>query len=134
MAKYAAAAGAGVGALILVAFAVWYLAQSLLLALEAAPLSPALSYLITGVVGVVLAAFCVTVAKAVTSVRSRAPAPASTAGDVARQLGGVAAAQIMSASKTHPYGTIGVAMAAGLVAGALPELRTLLINALTPKR
>ena len=135
MAKDAAAAGAGVAALILVAFAVWYLAQSLLLALEAAPLSPALSYLINGVVGVGAGRVPSYPWHSAVDLgpRSSAPAPASTAGDVAaaarRRCRG---ADHVGVENPHPYGTIGVAMAAGLVAGASPQLRTLLINAWNP--
>jgi hypothetical protein len=129
MARLAAAAGAAVAALILVAMSLWYLGQSLTLALEAAALTPAQSRLVTGLVGLLLVGLLAVIAKM--AVTRHAPAPArapaaSPVADAAAQFGGLVAQQLLSSTRDHPYGAAGAALAAGLAVGAIPELRDML--------
>jgi hypothetical protein len=131
IARLAAAAGAGVAALIVVAVALWYLGQSAMLGLEMVPLAPPIAALLVGVGGLLLALVIAGIAKAVARPGrpAHAPAPArsgSAVADAAAQLGGMMAQQVVSATRTRPYTTLGAALAAGLVVGALPELRGLI--------
>jgi hypothetical protein len=63
------------------------------------------------------------------------PATASSgangvANGIAADLGALAAQQIVSTTRAHPYGTVGAALAAGLAVGAVPELRKSLMGLL----
>ncbi|HVC53427.1 MAG TPA: hypothetical protein VND87_15520 [Stellaceae bacterium] len=133
MARLALAGAAGVAALVVAAIAVWFLGQSLTLALEAIPLSPAVSTLTVGLIGLLLAMLIALVGRIVAAPRHPAPTPASPAtgvADVAAELGGLLAQRLTASSRSHPYGTIGTAVVAGLIVGALPELRSLLASLL----
>ena len=132
MARLALAGAAGVAALVVAAIAVWFLGQSLTLALEAIPLSPAVSTLTVGLIGLLLAMLIALVGRLVAAPR-RAATPASPAAgvaDAAAELGGLLAQRLTASSRSHPYGTIGTALVAGLIVGALPELRSLLASLL----
>jgi hypothetical protein len=58
------------------------------------------------------------------------PAPGANglANGIAADLGALAAQQIVSTTRAHPYGTVGAALAAGLAVGAVPELRKSLMG------
>lgn len=129
IARLAAAVGAGIAALIVVAVALWYLGQSAMLGLEMIPLAPPIAALLVGVGGVVLALVIALIAKLLTRSRRPARAPvasSSSVADAAAQLGGMVAQQVVSATRARPYTTLGAALAAGLVVGAVPELRGLI--------
>jgi hypothetical protein len=133
MARLALAASAGLAALIVAAIAVWFLAQSLLLAFEAVPLSPAVASLIVGLIGLLAAGLIAAIARVSVGFRRTAPPAASPAAgvtDAATELGGLLAQRLIQAGRAHPYGTIGTALVAGLVVGGLPELRGVLANLL----
>ncbi|MGH7095489.1 MAG: hypothetical protein ACREFB_18395 [Stellaceae bacterium] len=134
MARLALAGVAGAVALVIAALAVWFLGQSLTLALEAIPLSPAVSMLIVGVIGLLLAGLIAGIGRLMACSHRRAatpPAsPAAGVADVAAELGGLLAQRLTASSRSHPYGTIGAALVSGLIVGALPELRSLLASLL----
>lgn len=131
IARLALASALGVLAAIVLAIAIWYLSVALALALEGAGLGSAWSSLIVGAVGLVLVLVIALMIKLSVSSRRRAaaPAPASSAAGVAgiaAELGGVVAQRLTETGRAHPYKTMGSALAAGLIVGALPELRGLL--------
>jgi len=128
MMRLALAAAAIATALIVTAIAIWHLGEALLLALESGGFGPAGATLIVGLVGLLLAALIAFAARLAACPRRAAhsPSPPSGVNDLANQLGGILADRVVSATRAHPYGTVGAALLAGLVAGAVPELRTLL--------
>jgi hypothetical protein len=130
MARLGAAAGAGIVALMIVAIALWYLGDALILVLEAKALSPAAAHAIAGAVALVLVALIGLAVKLMLrrrrEVTVRATVPVNPTADAAAQLGGLVAQQLLSKTRGHPYGTAGAALAAGLAVGAIPELRDLL--------
>jgi hypothetical protein len=129
------AAASGVLALIITAIALGYLLQSACLLLEANAFSPpeATSIVAAGalVLAVLLALLArhflrpATSAKPVAAVRGN-----GVADNVAADLGALVAQQILIATREHPYGTMGAALAAGLAVGAIPELRKTLTGLL----
>jgi hypothetical protein len=114
-------------AVMILAIALWELAQALLLELQAAGLGAPLSYLITSAAGFVLAAL-ILLATWLGSRRRRRAAPLSGIDNVAARLGGAVADEFAASTRSHPYRTIGVALMAGLMLGAIPELRGALRN------
>jgi hypothetical protein len=111
----------------------WYLGDALLLLLEAKGFTPPAAAGLTGLAGLVLAGLLGLLARGVSrSPRRRvpAPAPAHGANGIAADLGALAAQQIVNATREHPYGTMGAALAAGLAVGAMPELRKTLTDLL----
>ena len=114
----------------IVAIALWYLGDALILVLEAKALSPAAAHAIAGAVALVLVALIGLAVKLMLrrrrEVTVRATVPVNPTADVTAQLGGLVAQQLLSKTRGHPYGTAGAALAAGLAVGAIPELRDLL--------
>jgi hypothetical protein len=125
------AAAAGLVALIVLGTTLWFLGDALMLLLEEKGLSPAAAAGLTGLAGLVLTALIGLLAKLLLRARRRpaasaaAPAPGvnGVANSVAADLGALAAQQIVSTTRAHPFGTMGAALAAGIAVGALPELR-----------
>jgi hypothetical protein len=129
IARLAAAAGAGIAALIVVAIALWYFGQAIILGLEADGMGPAAAHAIAGVIGLVLIGVIGGGVKLLfrrREVTVKTVVPVSPTADAAAQLGGLVAQQLMSNAREHPYGAAGAALAAGLAIGAIPELRELL--------
>jgi hypothetical protein len=133
-ARLGLAAASGVLALIIAAIALGYLFQSLRLLLEANAFSPPGATSIVGAGALVLAALLAlltrhllrpTAVKPVAAVRGN-----GVADNVAADLGALTAQQILIATREHPYGTMGAALAAGLAVGAIPELRKTLTGLL----
>lgn len=127
-ARLGAAAALAVFALIVTAIALAYLAQSVYLLLEASAFSPAAAAAITGGCAIALAAILGLIGRLFLRPKPAAhPAPAArsngAATDIAADLGALAAQHIVNATREHPYGTMGAALAAGLAVGASPELR-----------
>ena len=127
----------GAAALIVFAVTLWFLGDALLLLLEEKGFTPSAAAGLAGVAGLVLAALLGLLAKAATRPRRRPALPAAaTAGGngvangIAADLGALAAQQIVSTTRAHPYGTVGAALAAGLAVGAVPELRKSLMGLL----
>ena len=91
---------------------------------------------LTGLAGLVLAVLSGFVARWILRAKRRpamaaaAPAPGinGVANGIAADLGALAAQQIVSTTRAHPYGTVGAALAAGIAVGALPELRKSLLG------
>jgi hypothetical protein len=129
------AAASGVLALIITAIALGYLFQSACLLLEANAFCPPAAASIVGAGALVLAALVAllarhflrpaTAAKPVAAVRGN-----GVADNIAADLGALVAQQILIATREHPYGTMGAALAAGLAVGAIPELRKTLTGLL----
>jgi hypothetical protein len=122
-----------VAAVIFAATLVLFLGGSLYLFLLSMTLTPAAAALVVGLVGLTVAMLIVLVVRRLS--RPRPPgAEALTIGngvnDLAAQLGGLVGRQIASHTHAHPYGAVGVALVAGLVIGASPELRKVLMGAL----
>jgi hypothetical protein len=124
------AAAAGLVALILLGTTLWFLGDALMLLLEEKGLSPAAAAGLTGLAGLVLTALIGLLAKLLLRARRRpaasaTPAPGvnGVANSIAADLGALAAQQIVSTTRAHPFGTMGAALAAGIAVGALPELR-----------
>lgn len=129
VARIAFAAAAGVVALVLFLVAAWFLGDALMLLLQTAHLSPAAAAALTGVAGLVLAGLIGLTARLVMRPRRRPAAPAASSGNgIAADLGALAAQQIVGTARSHPYGTAGAALAAGLAVGAIPELRKSLVG------
>jgi hypothetical protein len=129
MARLAAAAGAGVAALIAAAIALWYFGEAIILGLEDGGIGPATAHAIAGVVGLVLVGVISVVVKLMLSRREvtiKTTVPVNPTADAAAQLGGLVVQQMMTNAREHPYGAAGAALAAGLAVGAIPELRNLL--------
>jgi hypothetical protein len=129
--RLAFAAGAGVIALIVFGATLWFLGDALMLLLEEHAFRPSAAAGLSGLAGLVLVAALGIGAKlAMRPPRRRAAAPAAAAprangvtNGIAADLGALAAQQIVNATREHPYGTVGAALAAGLAMGAIPELR-----------
>ncbi len=129
LARLGAAAAAGIIALIVVTIAICYLADALLAAFEAVPLSPAVAALLVGVVGLVLAAVIALIVRLLVRAPRAAAVPAPPGGgldEAAAQLGGLVAQQLVSTARARPYTTMAAALAAGLALGVFPELRSIL--------
>ncbi len=121
---------AALAALALVAGAITlvYFARALFLLFAAQGFAPGAACALTGVCAIVAAAVLGVTARLLARpkpVMRTAPVARSNgiATDIAGDLGALAAQQLLSATREHPYETVGVALAAGLAVGALPELR-----------
>jgi hypothetical protein len=131
MLRIGIAAGAGVAALIVLGITLWFLGDATMLALESVGFRSASAAALTGVAGLVLIGLLALVARlalhphrrpALSATRPAAGANGVASG-IAADLGALAAQQIVSTTREHPYGTMGAALAAGIAVGALPELR-----------
>jgi hypothetical protein len=134
-ARFGCAAGFAVFALIVTAIALGYFAQSIFLLFEAHAFSPSAAAALTGACAMGLAAIFGIFGRLVLRPKPAArPAPVARANGVANgiaaDLGALAAQQIVNATREHPYGTMGAALAAGLAVGAIPELRKTLTDLL----
>jgi hypothetical protein len=143
-ARISVAAALGVVALLVLTVTLLFLGHALMLLFEDQGIRPSGAAGLTGLVGLVLVAVFGLLAKwAMRSPRRGAAAPAaspagsgsgtlgsSLGGGLAADLGALAAQQIASATRNHPYRTMGAALAAGLAVGALPELRKALLDLL----
>lgn len=135
MTRIAIAVAAGIIALIALIVALWFLGDALRLWLEDKAVSPAGAAGLTGLAGLVLVGLLGLIARFALRPRRRPalPATASARGNgvangIAADLGALAAQQIVNTTRTHPYGTVGAALAAGLAVGAVPELRKSVIG------
>ena len=131
------AAAAGLVALIVLAATIWFLGDALMLWLEDKNLSTAGAAALTGLAGLVLTALVALSARWTLHPRRRPAVPATAtpspgvngvANGIAADLGALAAQQIVSTTRSHPDGTAGAALAAGLAVGAMPELRKSLMG------
>jgi hypothetical protein len=128
--RIAIAVAAGVIALIALTVTLWFLGDALRLWLEDKAVPPAGAAGLTGLAGLVLVGLLGLVARAALRPRRRPALPATAsprvngvANGIAADLGALAAQQIVNTTRSHPYGTVGAALAAGLAVGAVPELR-----------
>ncbi len=137
MARIGLAVGAGIAALIVLIVALWFLGDALRLwLLQDEGFRGSAAAGLTGLAGLILAALAGFTARWVLRVPRRpavtASAPASgvngVANGIAADLGALAAQQIVTTTRAHPYGTVGAALAAGLAVGAVPELRKSLMG------
>jgi hypothetical protein len=121
------AIASSVVALIIAVVALGYLSQAAFLLLEAKGFSPAEAAAMTGAGGLVLAVLLALLARHFLHPAAAKPVAArrgsGLADDAAADLGALVAQQILMATRQHPYGTVGAALAAGLTVGAIPELR-----------
>jgi len=128
------AAASGVLALIITAIALGYLLQSACLLLEANAFSPPEATSIVAAGALVLAVLLALLARHFLRPAAAKPVAAvrgnGVADNVAADLGALVAQQILIATREHPYGTMGAALAAGLAVGAIPELRKTLTGLL----
>jgi hypothetical protein len=130
------AIGAGIAALIIFAIALRFLGEGLMLWLQQQGFRGSAAAGLTGLAGLVLAVLSGFVARWILRAKRRpavavaAPAPGinGVANGIAADLGALAAQQIVSTTRAHPYGTVGAALAAGIAVGALPELRKSLLG------
>ncbi|HWD59043.1 MAG TPA: hypothetical protein VG308_12225 [Stellaceae bacterium] len=131
-ARIGVAAGLGIVALIALGTTLWFLGDALMLWIESQGLAPAAAAGLTGVAGLVLIVVLGLCAKlALRGPRRRVSLPATAtppgvngvANGIAADLGALAAQQIVSTTRAHPYSTMGAALAAGIAVGAVPELR-----------
>jgi hypothetical protein len=130
MVRVAVTAAAAFVAVVIAAIALWELAQALLMELQAAGLGAALSYLLTSLAGFVLAGLIVLASRLGSGRRRRRAAPLSGIDGMAARLGGAVADEFAASTRAHPYRMLGAALMAGLVLGALPELRSALFSVL----
>lgn len=133
-ARIGVSAAAGGAALTALAVALWFLGDALRLWIEGLNISPAGAAGLTGLAGVILVMVLGLAAKLALRGPRRsavaAPGANGVANGIAADLGALAAQQIVSATRAHPYGTMGAALAAGLAVGAVPELRKTLLGLL----
>ena len=131
MQRIGLAAGAGLAALIVLGVTLRFLGDAMMLGLESTGFQSAGSAGLTGAAGLLVIGVLALIAKLAlrSSHRSALPATRPVAGangvanSIAADLGALAAQQIVSATREHPYGTVGAALAAGIAVGAVPELR-----------
>ena len=136
MARIGIAVAAGLVALVVLAVTAWFLGEALMLWIESEGLSPAAAAGLTGLAGLLVVIVLGLCAKLALHPRRRPAIPAATAAPsvngvangIAADLGALAAQQIVNTTRSHPYGTVGAALAAGLAVGAVPELRKSLIG------
>jgi hypothetical protein len=133
------AAAAGIVALIVLGTTTWFLGDALMLLLEAKGFTPPAAAGLTGLAGLVLAGLIGLWAKWLLGRRPQAVAPTiaarpgaggSAVNGLAAELGALVAQQLVTTTKTHPYKSMGAALAAGLAVGAIPELRKTLTDLL----
>jgi hypothetical protein len=135
VARIGGAVGAGIVALILFGTTLWFLGDALMLWLQDKGYGAAGAAGLTGLAGLVLTALLGLLAKWLVSPRRRPALPATAAprgngvtNGIAADLGALAAQQIVSTTRAHPYSTMGAALAAGIAVGAVPELRKAAFN------
>lgn len=138
--RIALAAAFGASALLVIVVTMWFLGDALLTLLEEQGFRRSAAAGLTGLAGLVVAGILGLLAKrslrpraaAVATVSVPAPPPRPSSGsvvnDLALELGSYAAEQVGSSVRSHPYGTMGTALAAGLALGAIPELRKALLE------
>ncbi|MBV9553022.1 MAG: hypothetical protein JO032_09550 [Alphaproteobacteria bacterium] len=141
--RIAIAAGLGVAALLVVIVTLWFLGDALLSLLQEHGFRRSAAAALTGAAGLILVGVLAISAKLAMRPRTpavpAAPPPAlrpstgSVVNDLALGFGGYAAEQLGTTVRTHPYSTIGSALAAGLALGAIPELRKAIFS-MTHKR
>jgi hypothetical protein len=131
------AAAAGIVALIVLGTTLWFLGDALMLLFEEKGFRPSGAAGLTGVAGLVVVLLLGLAAKLAMRSPRRPAAAAATAprpgfsgvgNGIAADLGALAAQRIVNTTRSHPYGTVGAALAAGLAVGAVPELRKSLIG------
>ncbi|HYM73621.1 MAG TPA: hypothetical protein VET89_11610 [Stellaceae bacterium] len=140
-ARLGLAAAMGTLALLVVLVAVWFLGEAAYLQLQTG-MEPAAAAAVVGGGGVVLAAIfgwigwmCLHPPRAAATpatVPAPPPSTGSVVNDIALELGKYAAQRVETATRSHPYTTVGAALAAGLAVGAIPELRKLLTDLIKP--
>lgn len=137
MARIGIAVAAGLVALVVFAVTMWFLGDALMLWIEEKAIPPAGAAGLTGLAGLVLVGLLGLTTRWALHPRRRAAIPATAssgangvANGIAADLGALAAQQIVSTTRAHPYGTVGAALAAGLAVGAVPELRKSLMGLL----
>lgn len=140
LSRVAISLAAAVVAIIFVAAAIGFLGAALYLLL-AGVMSQALAALVVGLVGLALAGL---IGLAVSMIFRRTPARraigfmgSSRGGDIAgdingiaAEIGSLAAREMNSAAKAHPYHTLALSLLAGLAIGLSPQLRDILKGAL----
>jgi hypothetical protein len=129
------AVAAGLVALVVLAVTAWFLGDALMLWIESERLPPAAAAGLTGLAGLILTGLLALIARLSLRAPRRPALPASpaagangVANGIAADLGALAAQQIVNTTRSHPYGTMGAALAAGLAVGAVPELRKSLMG------
>ena len=138
-ARIALASVFGLSALLVVVVTLWFLGDALSSLLRENGFRPSAAAGLTGLAGLVLAAALGLAAKialrprvATVPVAAPGPPPRPTTGNVvndfALELGSLAATQVGTTVRSHPYGTMGTALVAGLALGAMPELRKALLE------
>lgn len=130
-ARLSLAAALAALALLASAIALVYFARSLFLLFAAQGFAPGAACALTGICAIVAATAFAVAGRLLTRPKSAersVPVARSNgvATDIAADLGALAARQILSATREHPYETMGAALAAGLAVGAVPELRKIL--------
>ncbi len=135
MTRIGIAVAAGLVALVVLAVTMGFLGDALMLWIEDKGISAPGAAGWTGLAGLVLTALVALGARRALHPRRRpaisATAPSGANGianGIAADLGALAAQQIVSTTRAHPYGTVGAALAAGLAVGAMPELRKSLMG------
>jgi hypothetical protein len=139
-ARIALAATFGVSALLVIVVTLWFLGDALAALLEEQGFRRSAAAGLTGIVGLLVAAMLGLAAK----LSMRPPAPTvqvvavttpplkpstgSVVNDLALELGSLAAQQVGTTVRSHPYGTMGAALVAGLALGGIPELRKALLE------
>jgi len=128
--RIAIAVAAAIIALIALIVTLWFLGDALRLWLEDKAVPPAGAAGLTGLAGLVLVGLLGLIARLALRPRRHPALPAAAsprvngvANGIAADLGALAAQQIVNTTRSHPYGTVGAALAAGLAVGAVPELR-----------
>jgi small-conductance mechanosensitive channel len=132
LSRVAISLAAGVVAIIFVAAAIVFLGAALYLLL-AGVMSEPLAALVVGLVGLALAGLIGLAASMIfrrtTERRATGVTGSSRAGDIndiAAEIGSLAAREMNSAAKAHPYHTVALALLTGLAVGISPELRNFL--------
>jgi hypothetical protein len=138
--RIALAAIFGVSASLVIVVTLWFLGDALSTLLAEQGFRRSAAAGLTGGAGLLLAAILGLAAKL--AMRPHAPTvPAAAApaarvrpstgnvvNDLALEIGAIAAEQMGSTVRSHPYGTMGASLAAGLALGAMPELRKALFD------
>jgi hypothetical protein len=132
VARIGIAIAAGLAALVVFVVTMWFLGDALMLWIASEGLSSVAAAGLTGLAGLVLTGLTALVARLALRPARRPALPASAGSPgvngIAADLGALAAQQIVSTTRAHPYGTVGAALAAGLAVGAVPELRKSLLG------
>jgi hypothetical protein len=133
--RIAIAAALGVAALLVLIITLWFLGDALLALLSEHGFRRSAAAGLTGVAGLILIGMLGIAAKLAMRPRkptvpvpaaapsSARPSTGNVVNDLALEFGSLAAEQVGSTVRTHPYTTMGTALAAGVALGAIPELR-----------